>query len=52
MVTAPLIAEVLGCQSEPQTACNQLIERALDAGGTDNIAAILCNVLAAGETRP
>jgi serine/threonine protein phosphatase PrpC len=50
MVAAPLVAEALKCQSEPQAACNQLIERALDAGGRDNITVILCDALAAGET--
>lgn len=52
MVAAPSVAEVLKCQSEPQAACNQLIQRALDAGGKDNVTVVLCAVLAAGETRP
>lgn len=51
MVAAPLIAEVLGCESTPQSACDQLVERALDAGGTDNITVVLCDALPAGETR-
>lgn len=52
MVAAALIAEVLDCQPEPQSACDRLIERALDAGGADNITVVLCDVSAADETRP
>jgi protein phosphatase len=52
MVAAPSVAEVLGCQSEPQAACNQLIDRALDAGGKDNVTVVLCDALAVAKTSP
>lgn len=46
MVAGPLIAEVLGDHpTDPQAACNRLVELALDAGGSDNITVVLCDVL-------
>jgi serine/threonine protein phosphatase PrpC len=51
MVAASSVAEVMRCQSEPQAACNEMIERALDGGGRDNITVILCDVTAASEDR-
>jgi protein phosphatase len=45
MVSDPQIADVLQHQPEPQAACTLLIERALDAGGKDNVTVVLCDVL-------
>ena len=52
MIATPLIAETLGSQPDPQAACDLLIQRALDAGGSDNITVVLCDVSAAGESSP
>jgi protein phosphatase len=51
MVADPLIADVLESLPEPQSACDQLIERALEAGGKDNITVVLCDVHATEEPR-
>ena len=48
MVDDSVIADVLAQQLEPQSTCDQLICRALDAGGKDNITVVLCDVLADG----
>jgi PPM family protein phosphatase len=44
MVPVPQILEVVGLTSEPQEACELLIAEANDAGGTDNISAVLVRV--------
>jgi serine/threonine protein phosphatase PrpC len=46
MVTDPQIADVLESEPTAQTACDQLVERALDAGGKDNITVVVCDVVA------
>lgn len=43
MVPDELIAETLRRHPEPETACRALIERALEAGGTDNITVVLAD---------
>jgi serine/threonine protein phosphatase PrpC len=40
-VTDERIAEILGSMTSAQQACEQLLQEALDAGGTDNITIIL-----------
>jgi protein phosphatase len=35
------IAEVLGSMSNAKQACEQLLQEALDAGGTDNVTIIV-----------
>jgi protein phosphatase len=35
------IAEVLGSMSSAKEACEQLLQEALDAGGTDNVTIIV-----------
>jgi serine/threonine protein phosphatase PrpC len=50
MVGDPRIADVLKSLPEPMSACNQLIERALDAGGKDNITVVICDV--PGKSEP
>ncbi|MFZ5831164.1 MAG: PP2C family protein-serine/threonine phosphatase [Planctomycetota bacterium] len=44
-VSAESIAETLGSVPEPQMACARLIERALAAGGSDNVTVVVCDVL-------
>lgn len=45
MVEDEEIARVLGEEDDPQVACNRLIDLANDAGGHDNITAILVDVI-------
>jgi serine/threonine protein phosphatase PrpC len=40
-VEAKVISEILGMNSEPQTACQALIDAAKKAGGNDNITALI-----------
>jgi serine/threonine protein phosphatase PrpC len=35
------IAEILGAMTDSKSACEQLVQEALDAGGTDNITVIV-----------
>ena len=44
MVTDPQIAEIMRSESDLDNACDRLIRAANDAGGTDNITAILCRI--------
>ncbi|MDQ1684414.1 MAG: family protein phosphatase [Frankiaceae bacterium] len=44
-VSAETIADTLRSASDPQQACDQLIELALRAGGPDNITAIVADVI-------
>lgn len=44
MVSDPGIAEILRSESDLDKACERLIRAANDAGGTDNITAILCRI--------
>ena len=46
MVTDAQIVDVLNVAPLAHAACDQLVERALDAGGKDNITVVLCDVLA------
>ncbi|HIF01248.1 MAG TPA: serine/threonine-protein phosphatase [Planctomycetes bacterium] len=46
MVTDAQIVDVLNVAPTAHAACDQLVERALDAGGKDNITVVLCDVLA------
>jgi protein phosphatase len=41
LVEAKVISEILGMNSEPQTACQALIDAAKKAGGNDNITALI-----------
>jgi protein phosphatase len=53
MVPPDQILEVVGLAEEPQEACELLIAEANDAGGTDNISAVLVRIDAAiDETEP
>jgi serine/threonine protein phosphatase PrpC len=45
MVTDTQIADILKSELVAQTACDRLVELALDAGGKDNITVVLCDVL-------
>lgn len=44
MVTDPQITDILRSESDLDNACERLIRAANDAGGTDNITAILCRI--------
>jgi PPM family protein phosphatase len=44
MVDEPFIAHCLDESPDPQTACDQLIKLALDAGGKDNVTAVLAKI--------
>mgnify|MGYP000494038967 FL=1 len=44
MVTDPQIADILRSESDLDNGCERLIRAANDAGGTDNITAILCRI--------
>jgi serine/threonine protein phosphatase PrpC len=50
------IARILQCQTDPEQACKQLVSRANEEGGTDNITVILARyeliARAAGQLRP
>jgi protein phosphatase len=43
MLTDPQIAAVLGSVGSPAAACHQLIQQAVDAGGHDNVTAVLAD---------
>jgi protein phosphatase len=44
MVSDPQIADIMRNESDLDNACERLIRAANDAGGTDNITAILCRI--------
>jgi len=44
MVSDAEIAEILGATPEPQRACDVLIDRALAAGGKDNVTVLLADI--------
>mgnify|MGYP000943712088 FL=1 len=44
MVSDPGLAEIMRSESDLDNACEKLIRAANDAGGTDNITAILCRI--------
>ena len=44
MVADTAIGDVLKTNSDPQSACDALIELALNGGGNDNVTLILCDV--------
>ncbi len=51
MVPDVQILEVVGLTDNPQEACELLIAEANDAGGTDNISALIIHVTDAADTR-
>ena len=48
-VPEPEIAEVLRAQESPEDAAHELVERANDAGGRDNITVVVVDVVTAGS---
>ena len=48
-VPEPEIAEVLRFQESPEDAAHELVERANDAGGRDNITVVVVDVVTAGS---
>jgi serine/threonine protein phosphatase PrpC len=41
MLDDPKIAKILAAEAEPETACGRLVAQANDAGGRDNITAVV-----------
>jgi PPM family protein phosphatase len=46
------IARLLGKESTPQAACDQLVQMALDRGGKDNVTVVLANIRDPGTKSP
>ena len=49
MVADTAIGLVLARESAAQTACDQLIELALEHGGKDNVTLVLCDIAGRGR---
>jgi serine/threonine protein phosphatase PrpC len=52
MVSDSTIADVLGAESDPQSAADSLVEQANDAGGEDNITVVVIHLAPDSEVRP
>jgi serine/threonine protein phosphatase PrpC len=52
MIDDDQIREVLGANEDPQAACDALVDAANEAGGQDNVTAVVIDVLDGGAVEP